>query len=108
MKQVFAKLVLRDGLDDVAIGGGDQANVHAKLLGAAHSRKSAVFQKPEQLGLQRPAHVRDFIEENRPAVGFFHATWLLLQRPGEGSPFMAEKLALQQRIRNSGAIDTYI
>src|SRR6185436_17195266 len=80
MKQVLAKLVLADGLDDVPIGCRQQPDIYFQFLRAAHSRKSAVFQKAQQLGLKRPAHVCYFIQKNRAAVCFLDAAWLLLER----------------------------
>jgi len=49
MKQVFAKLVGGDCLNDVAIGRGDEADVHAQFLRAAHARERAVFQNRSSL-----------------------------------------------------------
>ena len=65
--------------DDVAVGGGDQADIDPQFLRAADAREGAVLQKPQQLGLQRPAHVRDFVQEDRAAVGFLDAAGLLLR-----------------------------
>ena len=67
-----------DGLDDVAVGGGDEPDVDAQFLRAADAGERAVLQKAQQLGLQRAAHVGDLIEENRAAVGFLDAARLLL------------------------------
>ena len=91
--------------DDVAVGGGDEADVDAQFLRAADAREGAVLQKPQQLGLQRLAHVGDFIEKNRAAVGFLDAAGLLFQRAGERALFVAEQFAFQQRFGNGGAID---
>ncbi len=47
MKQILAKLFCGDGLHDVAVGRGDEADVDAKLLRAADAREAAVFEKPQ-------------------------------------------------------------
>jgi hypothetical protein len=66
--------------DDVAVGGGDEPDVDAQFLRAADARERAVLQKAQQLGLQRLAHVGDFIEKNRAAVGFLDAAGLCFMR----------------------------
>ena len=100
MEQVFAKFVLPDRLNDIAIGRRDQPDIHPQFLGAADARESAVLQKAQQLGLQRPAHVRNFIQENRSAVGLLDPARFLLQRAGERSrsPGFASPSAMARRI----------
>src|SRR6266850_1807286 len=95
VEQVLAKLVLTNGVDNIAVGGGDQAHVHAQFLIAANACKTAVFQEAEQFGLERPAHVADFIEEDGAAVGFFDASELLLEGAGECAPLVTEKFTFQ-------------
>ena len=63
------------------------------------------FEKPQELGLKRLAHVRDFIEKNRAAIGFFNATGLLFHRAGERALFVAKQFAFEQGFGDGGAID---
>ena len=105
VKQIFAELVRGDGLGDVAVGRGDETHVDAQFLRAADAREGAVLQKPQQLGLKRLAHVGDFVEKNRAAVGLLHASGFLFQRAGERAFFVAEQFAFEQRFGNGGAID---
>ena len=105
VEQIFAEIVLADGFDDVAVGGGDEADVHVQFIVAADAGEGAVFQKAEQLGLERAAHVADFIQEDGAAVGFFDAAEFLFDGAGEGALFMAEKLAFEQVLGNGGAVD---
>ena len=94
-----------DGLDDVAVGGGDEAHVDPQFLRAAHAGEAAVLEEAQQLGLERPAHVADFVQEDGAAVGFLDAAGFLLQGAGEGAFFVAEQLAFQQRFGDGGAVD---
>src|SRR5207237_4690791 len=108
MIQVFAEIVLANGIDDVAIGRGDEPDIDAQFLVAAHAGEGSVLEKTQQLGLQRPAHVADLVEKNGPAVGLFNATVLLSQRAGEGALFVAEQLAFQQRFGDRPAVDAHV
>ena len=54
---------------EVAVGGGDDADVDADVLAAAEPRELAVLQHLQQLGLQRRAHLADLVEEHRAVVG---------------------------------------
>ncbi len=74
----------------------------------AHARERAVLQEPEQLGLERAAHVGNLIQENRAAVGLFDAAGLLPVGAGEGAFFVAEEFAFQEGLGNGGAIDAHI
>jgi len=56
--------------------------------------KRAILQEPQQLRLQWPAHVGDFVEKYAPAVRLLHPPGLLFQRARERPLFMAEKFAL--------------
>src|SRR5690348_12130008 len=105
MEQVFSEFILLDGIDDVAVGSGNQANVHLEFLGSTNARECAIFKKPEELGLKRTAHVSDFIKENGPAVRFFHPASLLFEGAGKSAFFMTEKFALKKRLGNRCAID---
>jgi hypothetical protein len=67
-----------------------------QFLVAAYAAESAIFKEPQQLGLQRAAHISDLIEENGSAVRFLHATQLQSDSSGKGSLFMSEEFAFQQ------------
>src|SRR5262249_44551841 len=90
VEEGFAKMILRNGLNNVAICRSDQAHNDAQFLRATYTSEGGVLQKPKEFGLKRPAHVRDFIQENRAAMSFFHAPGFLFQRAGEGSFLVAE------------------
>src|SRR5439155_14327256 len=64
-----------------------------------------VLQDPEELRLGRRGHLGHFIEEDRPAVGELEAAYPPLEGPGERAFLVAEDLALEQRLRDGGAVD---
>ena len=72
---------------------------------AADAGERAVLQKPQQFGLERLAHVADFVQKNRAAIGFLDAAGFLFHRAGESALFVAEQFAFQEGFRNGGAID---
>ena len=90
---------------DVAVGGGDEADVHMQFIVAANAGVGAVLQETEQFGLERAAHVADFVQEDGAVVGFLDAAEFLFDGAGEGALFMAEKFAFQEVFRNGGAVD---
>src|SRR3954467_14004739 len=100
MKQILAELVLADGVDNIAVRGGDQAHVYPKFLVSSDPCKAPVLEKAKELRLERPAHIADFIQENGAAMGFLHAPELLLECAGESAPFVAKKFAFQQGFWN--------
>jgi hypothetical protein len=105
VEKVFAEIVLADGFDDVAVGGGDEADIHVQFIIAADAGEGAVFQEAEQFGLERAAHVADFVEENGAVVGFLDAAEFLADGAGEGAFFVAEQFAFEEVFRDGGAVD---
>src|SRR6185295_2531651 len=98
-------MVLTDRLDDVAVGRGNKTDVHMLFLIATDAREGPVFEKTQQLGLERTTHVADLVEENRSTARLLHAARLLPERAGEGALLVAEQFALEQRFGNRRAID---
>ena len=90
---------------DIAVGRGNETDVHMQFIVAADAGVSAVLQKTEQFGLERAAHVADFVQEDGAVVGFLDAAEFLFDGAGEGAFFMAEKFAFQEVFRNGGAVD---
>ena len=104
IEQILAKQPRGDLRLEVAVGRGKDAGVRAKVPVRADPRERAVVNHPQELGLKRRRQLRDFIEKDRPAVRLLEPADALLEGPGERSLFMAEKLALQEVLRNRGAV----
>ena len=67
VEEVFAEAALFDGLLQVDVGGGDDADVDLDFVGAAEMHEAAVLQHAQDLGLHIHAHGADFVEEQRAA-----------------------------------------
>ena len=86
--------------------GADQAQVQGPRSTAAEGDHLALFQHPEQAGLQRQRHVADLVEKEDAAIGLLQlAGHAFLARPGETAAAIAEQLAFDQRLRDGRAIE---
>ena len=65
---------------------------------------SLLLQHAQHLGLRLRAHVADFVEEDRAAVGLLELADLLLGGAGERPLLVAEQLRLDQLLGNRGAV----
>ena len=90
---------------EIAVGGGDDADIHLDGAVAADAFEFALLQHAQQLGLDAGRNFADFIQQNGAAVGQFKAAFAFVQRAGEGAAFMAEKFAFNQVFRDGGAVD---
>jgi hypothetical protein len=61
----------------------------------------------EKLRLRRRAHLADFVEQQRTAVGRLELADLAVRGAGEGPFFVTEQLALQQRLGEGGAVEAH-
>ena len=64
---------------EVPVGRRNDADVHADVRRAADAPERLLFEKPEQLGLQRRRHLADLVEEDRALVGLLEQPALLLR-----------------------------
>ena len=69
IEQVFPELAGGDALRQIAVGGRDQADVDCLRLLAADGLDFAALEKSQQQGLHPQAHLADFVEKQRAAVG---------------------------------------
>ena len=53
---------------EIAVGGGDHADIHFGSLIAAHGPDFLLLQDPQQLGLHLQGQFADLIEKDRAAV----------------------------------------
>src|SRR5688500_8650834 len=70
VEQILTELIVADGLNNVAIGSGDEPHVHAQFLVAAHASERSIFEEAQQLGLERTAHIPDLVEKDRSSIRF--------------------------------------
>ena len=106
IEQVAAELAASAQRLERTIGGHHDPDVHAATAVAADAFHGRVLDHPQQLGLRRRGQVRDFVEEQRAAVGLFE-----LAPPAAHTgrrPFLdPEQLRLEQRLDNRGAVQRH-
>ena len=104
--QVLPEAALHGLLQQVLVGGGDDAHVHRDHPAAAHPADLLLLQDPQQLHLGLPGDLADLVQKQGAAVGQFeHALPAAPGGAGEGPGLIAEQLALQQAVADGGAVD---
>ena len=103
--QVFPVLARRDGRLQIAIRRRDDPDVHLQRHGAADALESLLFERAENLGLQRKRQIADFIEEQRAAVRHLELARLAVRGARERAFLVAEELGFEQRFRDRRAVD---
>ena len=84
IEQLFAEVALRNLAHQVAVGGGDHANVHAQRLDAADSLELRLLQDAQQLDLHLDGQLANLIEKQRALIRQLKAARLLRDGAGEG------------------------
>ena len=97
--EVFAEGAVGDEGAQVAVSGGDDADVHLDAHSTPDPVELPLGQHPQQPGLGFRRHVADLVEEKRAAVGLFETTDALILGAGERAPFVAEQFRLDQLAR---------
>ena len=105
--EILAEPPFPDTLSQVAVGGGNDADVDRYRRRAPEPFELPFLEHPEQLRLQLDRHFTDLVEKNGRTVGGFKTAYLRGQRPGVGPLLPPEKLGLDQRRREGGAIELY-
>src|SRR5208337_1537136 len=94
--EVVAKAPRVHRLLRILIGRGDQAHVHRNLLGRSHRTHRVFLDGAQQLALRVGAHLGDFVQEQRAALGRAEQTQVLGVRSAERAALVSEQLALDQ------------
>jgi hypothetical protein len=103
--EVLAEAAVGDSLLEVAVGGGDEADVEAARLGGAEAAHLAFLEGAEQLGLERGGQLGDLVEEERAAVCGLEQAGLVAVGAGECALLVAEQLGLEQVLGQGRAVD---
>src|SRR6266566_842822 len=103
--QIAAELARLDHAPEVAVRGGDDADVEPPHAGGAERPHLAVLHDAQELRLERGHEVLDLVEEERAAIGELQHARALLHRAGEGAARVSEELALGERLGDGGAVD---
>ncbi len=102
--KILPKMTLIDQDLDVAIGGGDHADIGLDGLVPAEPLEGLVLQHPQQFGLQTEGKLAELVQKQGAAVRLLEASHTGLVGAGEGTPLMTEQLAFKQGFRNVGAV----
>ena len=105
VEEIFAEVALGDLLFEILVGGGNQADVDAQGLCAADRREQLVVEGAEHLGLRFEAHVADFVQKQRTAVGAFQCAALFGWAARLHAVAIAEELGLDVCFGNGGAVE---
>ena len=105
IEEVLAKAALADFVEQLLVGGGDDAHVGLEGPIGADRAELPLLQHAQQLDLQRRAHLGDFVEEDRPAARHLEHSMASADRAGERPSLVAEQLGLEQLCRNGTAVE---
>ncbi|MNH11809.1 hypothetical protein D3C79_713330 [compost metagenome] len=103
--EIGPELALLHVTTEGLMGRGDEAKIGVALLLGAERPVAAGLEHPQQLGLHGGGHVAHLIQEQGAAVGLGHQPGLVGQGAGEGPLLVTEQLALDQVLRDGGAVD---
>jgi hypothetical protein len=90
---------------EIAVRRGQEADVDRARLGRTHARYLTVLDHAQELRLHRERELSNFVEEHGAAIGRLENSHVSLHGASERAAFVAEELALQQRLRQDGAVD---
>ena len=102
--QILAEVALLDLLFEILVRRGDHPHVDVHRFRRAEPLDLPFLKHAQHLGLRLQAHVADFVEEDRAAVGLLELADLPLGRAGERSLLVAEQLRLDEVFGNRRAI----
>src|ERR1039457_3763442 len=104
--QIRAERAGADCLLQIAVGGGNHANVDLELLGAAHAPERAALQNSQELRLHFQGKISNFVQEDCRAGGKLESALLAGHRTGEGALLVAEQFGLDDAGRQGGAVNS--
>ena len=90
---------------EVAVGGGDDADVHGDFAGAAEGLDAAFLEDAEEDALDVRGELGDFVEEEGSAVGFAEEPRAVGVGAGEGAADVAEEAAFEEVAGDGGAVE---
>ena len=99
------KRAFANGVGQVTVRGGDDANVDRHRPGAADPIDDAFLDRAQQFGLQPHVHFRNFVQQQGAAGGFLELSDASRDRAGKRALLMAEQFGFQQMLGDRRAID---
>ena len=105
--QILSEFAVGDGLFQVFVGRRHHAHVHRDVFVGTDARNLVLLQGTQDLGLRVGAHVPDFIEEQRAALGLLKLALALRHGAGERPLLVAKQLALDQLPWDGRTVDLH-
>ncbi len=103
--EVFPEAALIDHFAEVAVGGGDEADVNFDGGVGADAFDGAFGEGAEEFDLGGGVDFTDFVKEEGAAIGLFEAADAFLRGAGEGAFFVAEEFGFEELGGERGAVD---
>ena len=105
VEEILAEAAGADGVLEVAVGGGDDADVDGQGRGLAERGDFTGLEEAEELGLEVEAELADLVEEEGAFAGGADEAGLVAVGAGEGAAAVAEELTLEQVARDGAAVE---
>jgi hypothetical protein len=105
VEEVLAEAVRPHIGGEIAVGGGDDADVGLALDRLAEAEEAAPLDRAEELRLRGQGELAYLVEEQGAARGALEEARLGGVRAGERALRVAEELALDERVGDRGAVD---
>lgn len=103
--EVGAECAIADFFLEVAIGGGDDADVDFPFFVVANAAECLFLEESEEEALCGEGKVSDFVEEEGAAMGFFDDTGGVVVGTGEGAFGIAEKAGFEEWFADDVAVE---
>ncbi len=103
--EVFAEPAFADGVFEIFVGRGNQAEIDFARDAAAEALHRAFLQDAQEFALEVGIKGGDFIEKERAVVSRFDHAGFSRIGAGEGALFVAEEFRLHQGFGEGGAVE---
>src|SRR5215203_6169638 len=94
--EIFAKIPVLDGVERIAIGGTDQAEISSLRLIAAYPVINLFLQQSKQFRLEIDRHFTDLIQQQAPAIRLSDEPYFVGICAGEGSLYVTKELGFNK------------
>ena len=105
IKKVLPEPPVDDILGQVAVGGGNDADVNGYIPGITHGLEGFFLDSPQEFDLKLLVDFPYFVQKDRALVCCFQQAFFILGSTCKGTLFMPEKLTFHEGFRYSAAID---
>src|SRR5580698_7664385 len=105
VEKIFTKIALGDFIFEIFVGGGDDADIDGDGIVTAYRNEALLLESAQNLGLRLEAHVADFVEEERAAIGSLKLALFVGRGAGKRRLAVSEEFAVNEVLGQGGAVD---